>query len=69
MILFSQSNDQFVGRIYGPKKNFFFGLFVFIFVFPFFEIEFRSFQFPIGRSWTEPRYASTEEWIQKMWYI
>jgi hypothetical protein len=21
------------------------------------------------RSWKEPRYPSTEEWIQKMWYI
>jgi hypothetical protein len=25
--------------------------------------------FKIGRSWREPRYPSTEEWIQKMWYI
>ena len=23
----------------------------------------------ILRSWKEPRYPSTEEWIQKMWYI
>jgi hypothetical protein len=23
----------------------------------------------IARSWKEPRYPSTEEWIQKMWYI
>ena len=23
----------------------------------------------IVRSWKEPRYPSTEEWIQKMWYI
>jgi hypothetical protein len=23
----------------------------------------------IARSWKEPRYCSTEEWIQKMWYI
>jgi hypothetical protein len=22
-----------------------------------------------ARSWKEPRYPSTEEWIQKMWYI
>jgi hypothetical protein len=25
--------------------------------------------FIIGRSWKEPRCLSTEEWIQKMWYI
>ena len=25
--------------------------------------------FVIGRSLKEPRYPSTEEWIQKMWYI
>jgi hypothetical protein len=25
--------------------------------------------FIIVRSWKEPRYPSTEEWIQKMWYI
>jgi hypothetical protein len=25
--------------------------------------------FIIARSWKEPRYHSTEEWIQKMWYI
>jgi hypothetical protein len=25
--------------------------------------------FIIARSWKEPRYLSTEEWIQKMWYI
>jgi hypothetical protein len=25
--------------------------------------------FIIARSWKEPRYTSTEEWIQKMWYI
>jgi hypothetical protein len=23
----------------------------------------------IAKSWKEPRYPSTEEWIQKMWYI
>jgi hypothetical protein len=23
----------------------------------------------IARSWKEPRCSSTEEWIQKMWYI
>ena len=23
----------------------------------------------IARSWKEPRYRSTDEWIQKMWYI
>jgi hypothetical protein len=25
--------------------------------------------FIIARSWKEPRCVSTEEWIQKMWYI
>jgi hypothetical protein len=25
--------------------------------------------FIIDRSWKEPRFPSTEEWIQKMWYI
>jgi hypothetical protein len=25
--------------------------------------------FIIARSWKEPRYSSTKEWIQKMWYI
>jgi hypothetical protein len=25
--------------------------------------------FIIARSWKEPRYPSTEEWIQKMWCI
>ena len=25
--------------------------------------------FIIARSWKVPRYASTEEWLQKMWYI
>jgi hypothetical protein len=25
--------------------------------------------FKIARSWKEPRCPSTEEWIQKMWYI
>jgi hypothetical protein len=25
--------------------------------------------FIMARSWEEPRYPSTEEWIQKMWYI
>jgi hypothetical protein len=25
--------------------------------------------FMIARSWEEPRCTSTEEWIQKMWYI
>jgi hypothetical protein len=25
--------------------------------------------FIIARSWKEPRCPSTEEWIQKMWYI
>jgi hypothetical protein len=25
--------------------------------------------FITARSWKEPRYLSTEEWIQKMWYI
>jgi hypothetical protein len=25
--------------------------------------------FIIARRWKEPRYSSTEEWIQKIWYI
>jgi hypothetical protein len=25
--------------------------------------------FIVARSWKEPRCPSTEEWIQKMWYI
>ena len=25
--------------------------------------------FIIARSWKQPRYPSTEEWIKKMWYI
>jgi hypothetical protein len=25
--------------------------------------------FIIGRSWKDSRYPSTEEWIQKIWYI
>ena len=25
--------------------------------------------FIIARSWKEPKCSSTEEWIQKMWYI
>ena len=25
--------------------------------------------FIVARSWKEPRFPSTEEWIQKMWYI
>jgi hypothetical protein len=25
--------------------------------------------FIIARSWKEPRYPSTDEWKQKMWYI
>jgi hypothetical protein len=25
--------------------------------------------FIIARNWKEPRYFSTEEWVQKMWYI
>jgi hypothetical protein len=25
--------------------------------------------FIVARSWKEPRRPSTEEWIQKMWYI
>ena len=25
--------------------------------------------FIIARSWNEPRYPSTEQWVQKMWYI
>jgi hypothetical protein len=30
---------------------------------------FIAFSFIITRSWKEPRYPSTVEWIQKMWYI
>ena len=30
---------------------------------------FISALFIIARSWKEPRYPSTEEWMQKMWYI
>jgi hypothetical protein len=30
---------------------------------------FISALFIIGRSWKEPRCPSTEEWIQRMWYI
>jgi hypothetical protein len=30
---------------------------------------FISALFVIARSWKEPRCPSTEEWIQKMWYI
>jgi hypothetical protein len=25
--------------------------------------------FIIDRSWKEPRYPSTEDWVQKMWYL
>jgi hypothetical protein len=25
--------------------------------------------FVIARSWKQPRYPTTEEWIQKMWFI
>ena len=25
--------------------------------------------FPIARTWKQPKYTSTEEWIKKMWYI
>jgi hypothetical protein len=30
---------------------------------------FTAASFIIARSWKEPRCPSTEEWIQKMWYI
>jgi hypothetical protein len=30
---------------------------------------FKAALFIISRSWKEPRCPSTEEWIQKMWYI
>jgi hypothetical protein len=30
---------------------------------------FKAALFIIARSWKEPRWPSTEEWIQKMWYI
>jgi hypothetical protein len=33
------------------------------------SILFISALFIIGRSWKEPRCPSTEEWVQKMWYI
>jgi hypothetical protein len=33
------------------------------------SIMFIAALFIIARSWKEPRYPSTEEWIQKMWYI
>jgi len=32
-------------------------------------IKFIATLFIIARSWKEPRCPSTEEWIQKMWYI
>ena len=25
--------------------------------------------FAIGKTWKQPKYPSTEEWIKKMWYI
>jgi hypothetical protein len=25
--------------------------------------------FIVARSWKQPRYPSTEEWVQKIWYI
>ena len=25
--------------------------------------------FTIARTWKQPKYPSTEEWIKKMWYI
>jgi hypothetical protein len=34
-----------------------------------FSIMFIAALFMIDRSWKEPRCPSTEEWIQKMWYI
>ena len=30
---------------------------------------FKAALFIIARSWKEPRWPSTEEWIQKLWYI
>ena len=33
------------------------------------ETMFIAALFIIARSWKEPRCSSTEEWIQKMWYI
>jgi len=33
------------------------------------SIMFIAALFIIARSWKEPRYPSTEEWIKKMWYI
>ena len=34
-----------------------------------FSITFIAALFIVVRSWKEPRCLSTEEWIQKMWYI
>jgi hypothetical protein len=34
-----------------------------------YSIMFIAALFMIARSWKEPRCPSTEEWIQKMWYI
>jgi hypothetical protein len=34
-----------------------------------FSTMFTAALFIIARSWKEPRCPSTEEWIQKMWYI
>ena len=25
--------------------------------------------FPVARTWKQPRYPSTDEWIKRMWYI
>jgi hypothetical protein len=33
------------------------------------KVIFKRFHFIIARSWKEPTCPSTEEWIQKMWYI
>jgi hypothetical protein len=30
---------------------------------------FKAALFVIARSWKQPRYPRTEEWIQKMWFI
>ena len=30
------------------------------------DVDFRA---QIARNWKQPRFPSTEEWIQKMWYI
>ena len=33
------------------------------------ELERRPVLFPIARTWKQPKYPSTDEWIKKMWYV